>query len=145
MAEDAHLGFPRRDERGRIDGLPDLLAVLLAGLMVGVAALCLYDLVFWLLGYGKFGSASGWLALVLPTWLLVEEFRGWKGLIGRGLLALIAAGAGLALGGLAASATKVLPALVSGGVGAAVAVFSYGVVWFAGTRWLARRFGEGKA
>jgi len=144
MADTERSGFPRRDEHGRIDGLPDLLAVLLAGLLVGIAALCLYDLVFWLIGIGRFGQASGWLALVLPSWLLVEEFRAWKGLVGRGVLALLAALVGLALGALAASATSVLAPLVSGGVGAAVATFLCGVVWFGGTRWLSRRFGEAK-
>lgn len=134
--------FPRRGRNGRIDGLPDLLAVILAGLLVGVAALCVYDLVFWAIGYGTFGQASGWLALVLPLWLLVEDYRAWKGLSGRGAIAILSAVLGLGLGLPAASLTSTLPPLASGAVGAAVAALCFGLAWYAGTRICARRFGE---
>jgi hypothetical protein len=135
--------FPRRGDSGRIDRLPDLLAIILVGLLVGLAALCLYDLVFWAIGYGRFGRASGWLALVLPLWLLVEDYRAWKGVPGRGAVAILSAAVGLALGLLAASLTSALPPLASGGVGATVAAACYGLAWYAGTRYCARHFGEG--
>jgi hypothetical protein len=137
-------GFPRRDGDGRVIGVFDLLAIVSAGLLVGVAGLALYDGVFALLGIGAFGAASGWLALILPMWLMVEEFRAWKGVTARGLVTIFAGLAAFALSGLAASVTTYLRPLGSGAVGALVATFTYAVIWYFGIRWVAHRFGGGK-
>jgi hypothetical protein len=135
--------FPHRDEHGRVAGLPDLLALTVAALLTTLAVLLLIDGVSTYLGWGEFGSSSGWLALILPLWLfLLEEFRAWRGVSGR--LALAASGGlvGLALGLGAAGLAAGLPPLLSGGLGAAVASLSYALYWFHGIRWLARREGS---
>jgi hypothetical protein len=132
-------GLPRRDARGRIEVLPDLLGLVLAGLVIGVLALVLLDWVFTLAGFGTFGRANGWLALILPAWLFVEEFRAW----GPGPARVVAAATcglfGVALGLLVSGLARDLPPLASGALGAAAAALSYGVIWFYGVRWLDRR------
>jgi hypothetical protein len=128
------MSFPERDEDGRIVGIVDLLAILLAGIVLGLVAVVLIDLVFAALGAGSFGALSGWLAALLPFLQMTEEFRAWRPVRGRLPVAIIGALLGLLLGLLAASAASYLPALLSGGVGATVAVLVYGVVWFYGVR-----------
>jgi hypothetical protein len=132
-------GYPRRDDRGRIETLPDLLGVVLAGLVIGVLALVLFDWAFALLGAGDFGMANGWLALILPAWLFVEEFRAWgpgpaRVLAAAGCTAL-AVVLGLLVSGLAAD----LPPLASGAFGAVAAALTYAVTWFSAVRGLTRR------
>jgi hypothetical protein len=139
MSEARGSGFPRRDARGRIDVLPDLLGVVLAGLVIGVLALVLLDWVFALAGFGTFGRANGWLALILPAWLFVEEFRAWGPGPARVLAAATCAALGVALGLLVSGLARDLPPLASGALGAAVAALSYAVTWFSAVRWLARR------
>jgi hypothetical protein len=128
------MSFPERDEDGRIVGIVDLLAILLAGIVLGLAAVALIDWIFSALGAGRFGALSGWLAAVLPFLLLTEEFRAWRGVRGRIPVAIVSALLGLLVGLPAASAASFLPALFSGGVGATVALLIYGVVWFYGVR-----------
>jgi hypothetical protein len=93
-----------------------------------------------LLGLGRFGQLSGWLAGILPVWLFTEEFRAWRGVPARAGLAIVS---GLLAGvlGIAVAATigGVLPPLGSGAVGAAISAFLYGVLWYVGIRWLADR------
>lgn len=131
--------FPRRDDNGRIMVLADLLGVALAGVVVGVLALLLFDGVFALLGLGDFGRANGWLAVILPAWVFVEEFRAWNFGPARVAGALVAAGVGIAAGLLAAGLAAETPPLVSGGLGATVFAVAYALVWFVGVRWLAGR------
>jgi hypothetical protein len=134
--------FPRRDEAGRVVGLADLLALTGTALLTGFAVLLLLDLAGSLVGWGEFGQASGWLALILPTWLfLIEELRAWRAVRGRHLVVISGALLGMALGLLVAGVTPG-PPLVSSGVGAAVAAVAYAVYWFHGIRWLARREGS---
>jgi hypothetical protein len=139
MSEVRGGGYPRRDDRGRIEVLPDLLGVVLAGLVIGVLALVLLDWAFALVGVGDFGRANGWLALILPAWLFVEEFRAWGSGPARVLAALVGAALGVALGLLAAGLAGDLPPLASGAIAAAVAALTYAVVWHSAVRWLARR------
>jgi hypothetical protein len=142
MSDRSGNAFPRRDAEGRIVAGRDLLAMALAGVVAGVAALLLFDGLFALLGLGTFGDINGWLAVILPTMLLVEEFRAWRGERVRILVALVGAALGVAAGLLAAGATGLaadLPSLVSGSVGAVVFTVTYALIWFYGIRALSGR------
>jgi hypothetical protein len=135
--------FPRRDEHGRAIGIADLLALTVAALLTTAAVLLVIDGISALIGWGTFGSSSGWLALVLPAWLFIlEEFRAWRGVHGRFAVAVSGGLLAIALGLGAASLAADLPPLLSGGAGAAVASMAYALYWFHGIRWLARREGS---
>jgi hypothetical protein len=133
--------FPRRDDDGRVVGLADLLALAVAGLLTGAVVLVVVDGAGALVGWGEFGQASGWLALILPAWLfIIEELRAWRGVPGR--LALAGSGGLLAVAlGLLAAGVTPGPPLVSSGAGAAVATVVYAVYWYQGIRWLDLREG----
>jgi hypothetical protein len=141
MSEANSDGFPRRDADGRIVRLPDLLGVTLAGLVIGVLALVLFDWTFALIGLGHFGRANGWLAVILPIWLFVDEFRAGGPGPARVAAGLVAAAVGVVAGLLAAGAAAALPPLWTGAIAAAIFALSYAVIWFSGVRWLARRTG----
>jgi hypothetical protein len=132
--------FPRRDADGRVVHLAELLAWVGTGLVVGFVALLAVDGVAALLGAGRFGQLSGWLAGILPVWLFVEEFRAWRAAPARIGMAL---GCGLLAGVLgfaaAAGVSAALPPLGSGAVGAAISAFLYATLWYVGIRWLAER------
>ena len=134
--------YPRRDAAGRVKGFPDLLGTALAGVVIGIVVLLLFDALFQLFGSADFGGANGWLALVLPAWLFVEEFRAWAGGPARWVAACVAAALALAVGLLVAGLAQGFPALAGGGLGAFGFAVTYCVVWFFGVRWLARRAGE---
>ncbi|MFG3703292.1 hypothetical protein ACGF7U_00935 [Micromonospora sp. NPDC047670] len=134
-------GFPRRDAEGRILTLGDLLGVSLAGLVIGVLAVLLFDWAFALVGSGDFGRANGWLAVILPAWLFWDDFRAWEFGAARVVAALAAVAVGLVAGLAVAGLAAGLPPLVSGGLGAAALTLAYAVVWFHGVHWLARRTG----
>lgn len=162
MGETRAAGFPRRDDDGRITRLADLVGMTLAGLVVGLLALVLFDVVFALLGQGRFGRTNGWLVVILPAWFFVEEFRSWGGQrVQRGAArgraapvgqhggsgparvaaALVAAAVGVPAGLLVAGAVTALPPLATGTLAGAVFACSYALIWFFGVRWLARRTG----
>ncbi|MEV5764362.1 hypothetical protein AB0L34_07290 [Micromonospora sp. NPDC052213] len=134
-------GFPRRDAEGRILTLGDLLGVSLAGLVIGVLAVALFDWAFTLIGSGDFGRANGWLAVILPAWLFWDDFRAWEFGAARVVAALVAGAVGLVAGLVVAGLAAGLAPLVSGGLGAAAFTLGYAVVWFHGVHWLARRTG----
>jgi hypothetical protein len=134
-------GSQFRDGHGRLVGLGHLLGFVLAGFVVGLAALLVLDAVLALTGVSRFGRANGWLAVILPVWLFVEEFRAWRGQPGRVPAAFVSAALGLALGTLATGLASDLPPLASGAIGAGVAVAAYGLVWFYGIRWMGGRTG----
>jgi hypothetical protein len=136
-------GDVRRDAQGRLIRAVDLLGLTLGEFVVGIMALVLFDGAFALLGFGDFGRANGWLAVILPGWLFVEDFRAWRYGPARVVAALVAAGVGVGLGLVAAGLAGGLPALVSGGTGALVASVAYALIWFYGVRWLSHRAGEG--
>jgi len=127
---------PRRDGAGRVVGLPDLIAAAAAYALVNVVGLVLIDGVVALLGLSRFGGSSGWLVLILPGLLFFDEVRAWRGFPVRFLVALVAAVVAVALGLVAAGLARGLPPLVSGGIGALVAVAVYVVIWFPAIRWL---------
>jgi hypothetical protein len=133
--------FPRRDAEGRILTLGDLLGVSLAGLVIGVLALVLFEWAFASIGAGGFGRTNGWLAVILPLWLFWDDFRAWEFGAARVIAALVAAAVGVFAGLLAAGLAAGLPPLVSGALAAAVFTLAYAVIWFHGVHWLARRTG----
>ncbi|MGY3515182.1 MULTISPECIES: hypothetical protein [Micromonospora] len=134
-------GFPRRDADGRIVALGDLLGISLAGLVIGLLALLLFDWGFATVGAGDFGRANGWLAIILPAWLYWEDFRAWEFGAARVVAALVAAGLAVVGGLVVAGLADGLPPLLGGGLGAAAFTVVYAVVWFTGVHWLARRTG----
>jgi len=133
---------PRRDPNGRLATLGDLLGAALAGLVIGVVLLLIFEAILSLTRVSEFGDTSGWLALVLPVWLFVEEFRAEAYGASRVVVAMLAAGFGVA-GGMtvAGLAAAEFPSLVSGLAGAAAGTVVYCVVWFYGLRWLSHRAG----
>ncbi|WP_281891637.1 hypothetical protein [Phytohabitans aurantiacus] len=138
---EAQSSFPRRDADGRIIAITDLLGLALAGLVIGVLALVVFDGVFSLLDLGDFGEASGWLAMILPVWIFVEEFRAWAGGPARIAAALVGAAIGVTLGLLAAGLISGAGPLWSGVAAAAVFALAYALIWFYGIRWLVHRTG----
>jgi len=133
---------PRRDADGRLATFADLLGTALAGLVIGVVVLLVFEGVMSLVRLSEFGNASGWLALILPVWLFTEEFRaaGWGAY--RIVVALLGIGFGVAVGmTLAGLAAGPFPPLVSGAIGAFGLTVVYCAVWFYGLRWLSHRAG----
>lgn len=128
--------FPRRDADGRVMSLVELLGAAMIGTVVGLAALAVIDGILALLGLGRFGRASGWLAAVLPGLLYFDDLRAWRGHGVRILVAVVGALVAIGLGMLAAALVGGLPPMLSGAVGAAVAAVTYAPVWFLGIRWL---------
>ena len=142
MAETESARRPRRDADGRLATIQDLVGVALAGLAAGLVVLLLFEGVMSLLRLSEFGSASGWIAIVLPVWLFTEEFRAAGYGAYRIVVAALAAGFGAAIGmTLAGLVAPLFPALVSGGVGALALTLVYCLVWFYGLRWLSHRVG----
>ncbi|GAA4692482.1 hypothetical protein [Phytohabitans rumicis] len=138
---EAQSGFPRRDAEGRILTVTDLLGLTLAGLVIGVLALVVFDGGFSLLGLGDFGRATGWLAVILPAWIFVEEFRAWGTGPARIVVALVGVAVSGTLGLLIAGILNGLGPLWSGAAAATAFALAYALVWFYGIRWLAQRTG----
>jgi hypothetical protein len=142
MSETKSERRPRRDADGRLATVGDLLGVALAGLVSGVVVLLVFEGVMSLLRLSEFGDASGWLAVILPVWLFIEEFRAAGYGAARVVVALLGAGFGVAVGmSLAGLASGTFPALVSGALGAAGFTVVYCLFWFYGLRWLRHRMG----
>ncbi|HET6533496.1 MAG TPA: hypothetical protein VFH03_23155 [Actinoplanes sp.] len=142
MSDTQQTRRPRRNADGRLATLPDLLGVALAGLVCGVVVLLVFEGIMSLVRLSEFGDASGWIALILPLWLFVEEFRaaGWGA--HRIVVAALGAGFGVAAGmTLAGLVADSFPPLVSGAVGALGLTVVYCAVWFYGLRWLGHRAG----
>jgi hypothetical protein len=142
MTETEKARRPRRDADGRLASFPDLVGVALAGLVCGAVVLLLFEAVMSLVRLSEFGDASGWIVLILPVWLFVEEFRaaGWGAY--RIVVAALGAGFGVAVGmTLAGLVADLFPPLVSGAVGAVGLTVVYCAVWFYGLRWLSHRAG----
>jgi hypothetical protein len=135
---------PRRDPSGRLATIGDLLGTALAGLVTGAVVLLLLEAVLSLTHVSEFGRTSGWLAVILPVWLFIEEFRAEGFGAPRVVVALLATGFGVAAGmsvaGFASSQFS-FPTLVSGLAGAAAASVVYCLIWFYGLRWLDHRVG----
>ena len=128
--------------------LPDLLGFLSAGLVIGILAVVLIDGGYALLGFGEFGRFSGWLVVVGPAWLFVEEFRAWWSAPTPAavpvLTALAGAPSAVALGLLIATGTEAAtgaPPLLNGTIGALASSVGYAVLWYSGVRRLDRLLG----
>ena len=133
---------PRRDADGRLATYPDLVGTALAGLVAGFVVLLVFEGILSLIRASEFGSASGWIALVLPVWLFTEEFRAAGYGAYRIVVAVLAAGFGVAVGlTIAGFASTVFPPLFTGAIGAAALTIVYCAVWFFGLRWLSHRAG----
>jgi hypothetical protein len=128
--------FPRRDPDGRVLRLPELGVAALGYTLVNAIGLALVDGLIGLLGFTGFGRSPGWLALILPGLLYFDDLRAWRGHGVRFLVAIVAAAVGFGLGLIVAGTAPSLPPIVSGGVGAVVAVVVYAPIWFLGIRWL---------
>ena len=107
---------PRRNASGRIVALTDLVGYVLAGYVISLLGLVAFDGLFALLDMGEFGDVSGWLAVIFPAIIFVEQFKAAADL--RGRLAVAPAGG--------------FPPLVSGGLGALVTSVAYAVLWHVG-------------
>ena len=133
---------PRRDANGRLATARDLLGTALAGLVAGVLVLLVFEAILSLTRVSRFGETSGWLALILPVWLFVEEFRAEGFGAPRVVVAILGAGFGVAAGmSVAGLAAAIFPALVSGLAAATAGTVVYGLIWFYGLRWLDHRAG----
>ncbi|MGA8112106.1 MAG: hypothetical protein WCA46_00435 [Actinocatenispora sp.] len=132
--------FPRRDPDGRVERFGDLVVAAVAALLVAFVVLTVIDVLSSLVGIGSIGSSRGWLTAVLAVWLYVEEYRAWREVRTRIAIALLAVVFALLVGGAAAYGLSHLaaglPALVTGSVGAALAVLAYAPAWFFGIRWV---------
>ncbi|MEU4155564.1 hypothetical protein [Actinoplanes sp. NPDC026670] len=132
----------QKDAGGRLATIGDLLGSAFAGLAVGAAVLLVFETVMALTGLGEFGESNGWLVMILPVWLFVEEFRGEGFGAHRIMVGGLAAGFGVATGmTVAGLVAEVAPPLVSGGAGAVTGTVVYCLVWFYGLRWLSHRSG----
>ncbi len=120
----------------RLNRLTDLLGQALAAYVISLAGVLLIDGVGLLLG-GRFGVTSGWLALVLPVLLFVQQFSAARGERGRLPVTVIAVLAGAAIGLSAAGLSSSLPAIASGAIGALAAMLVYVTVWHVGLALLA--------
>lgn len=140
MTETKRERRPRRDANGRLATVGDLLGTALAGLVVGVVLVLALEVVLSLTRVSQFGQTSGWLAMILPVWLFIEEFRaegyGAFRVVVAGLASGFGAATGMTIAGLAATD---FPALVSGFAGALACTVVYCLVWFYGLRWLDHR------
>lgn len=133
--------FPRRDADGRVVSLVELLAASVLGTLTGLAVLAVVEIVLALLSLSAFGDGSGWLAVILPSLLFFDDLRAWRGHGVRFVVAIVAAVIAIIVGLAAATVANVLPPMLSGAVGAVVAVVVYCPLWFLGIRWLTGHLG----
>ncbi|WP_250002181.1 hypothetical protein [Actinoplanes sp. M2I2] len=133
---------PRRDPSGRLATIGDLVGTALGGLVIGAVLLLILEAILSLTRVSEFGATSGWLAIILPVWLFVEEFRAEGYGASRVVVAMLATGFGVAVGmTIAGFAASQFPTLVSGLAGAASFTVVYCLIWFYGLRWLSHRVG----
>jgi len=119
--------------------LPQLLAGAVGGVVIGLVLVVAVDGLFSLLGAGKFGQLTGFLAIV-PAALYMHAVQ--KAIPGPSQLMLTVVSAILALIPALALAFEVgadWPRLLSGALGAFAFVLIYVVLWYAGLRWLTQR------
>jgi hypothetical protein len=153
--------FPRRDAAGRVRSLAELVVAAGLGTVVGLVALTVVEGILALIGLTDFGSASGWLAVILPALLYFDDVRAWRGSREptpergtseaevkpgrhglRFLVALVGLAVAVGAGLLAAGLVSALPPMLSGAVGALVAALVYAPVWFLGVRLVTGQRGD---
>jgi hypothetical protein len=123
---------PRRDDSGRIVSLTDLLGYVLAGWVISMLGLVAFDGLFALLGLGTFGEVTGWLGVIFPVVVFVEQFKAAAGHRGRLAVAPVAGLVAVVLGVLAVGLAGGFAPLVSGGLGSLVTTVAYAVLWHTG-------------
>lgn len=116
----------------RLTRLTDLIGQCLAGLVISFAGILIIDGLYALLGFGKFGNISGWLAMIFPILIFVQQFSAARGERGRVLVAAVSVLAAAGLGLLAAGVFSGLPPIASGAIGALVATLTYAALWHIG-------------
>jgi hypothetical protein len=126
--------FPRRDANGRVINLPEFVGVALAYTVVNGVGLALIDGLIALMGLTDFGRSTGWLMLILPGLLFVDELRAWRGYGVRFLVGIVSAVVAIGVGLIGAAVAHDLPPILSGGVGAVIAVAVYAPLWFLSIR-----------
>jgi hypothetical protein len=131
--------FPPRDADGRIATVSEMLAGVAFTMIVGVILVVVIDGIITLLGAGSFGSFSGWIAGVLAVWMFVEDFRAWRAVAARTLVALFGIVLSIALGIALNVVVGALPRVFSGAISVTVAAVAYAVIWFFGIRFFADR------
>jgi hypothetical protein len=134
--------FPRRDANGRVANAMEFLASAFVLVALGLIVLVAIDGLFTLIGVGDFGKISGWLAGILMVFLFIDDFRAWRGVTLRVLVAIFGIAVGVVLGSLVNGAVDGLPTAFSGAIAVTVAGLVYAVIWFFGIRWSAARFGD---
>jgi len=122
----------------RLTRLTDLIGQCLAGLVISLAGVVIIDGLYALLGYGEFGEINGWLVMIFPIIIFVQQFSLAKDERGRLPVAIIGALAAAGLGLGAAGVFERLPAIASGAIGALVATLVYATVWHVGLAVAAR-------
>lgn len=114
--------------------LAELIGTALVFAVVNGLGVLAIDGILALVGLSDFGSASGWLAIILPALLYFDDFRAWRAHRQRWLVGPVSALAGIAIGLLLVGLAPSLPPLASGAIGAVVAVAVYAPMWFLGIR-----------
>ena len=125
-------------EPKRLTRLTDLIGQCLAGLVISLAGILIIDGVYALLGFGRFGTISGWLAMVFPILIFVQQFSAAQGEKGRVPVAILGILVATGLGLSAAGVFSGLPPIGSGAIGALVATLAYAAVWHVGLSVIAR-------
>jgi hypothetical protein len=125
----------RKDRSGRALSLPQLASVALVGTAIGLVVVAVIDGITALIGFDTFGQASGWLAVILPALIFIDDFRAWRGHTVRYLVALVGAAVAAAVGLVIAGLVPGWP-LLTGTIGSICAVVVYAPMWFLGVRWL---------
>src|SRR5215467_7822442 len=133
--------FPRRDEHGRAVSLREFAFAGVGGLVIASIGLLIIDAILALLKASSWGSAPGWLALILPALIFFDDLRGWRGYGVRFAVAFLAAVVAIGLGLLVAGVIYG-PQLLTGAIGALVAVVIYCPAWFFGIRWSTGQYSE---
>jgi hypothetical protein len=128
--------LPRRDADGRVISLPEFVGMALAYTIVNGVGLALIDGLIALVGLTDFGRSTGWLMLILPGLLFFDELRAWRGYGVRFLVGIVSAVVAIGVGLIGAAVARDLPPILSGGVGAVIAVMVYAPLWFLSIRWL---------
>jgi hypothetical protein len=114
--------------------LSELVAAAGFGTLLGWVAVVVISGLTAAIGLGRFGGASGWLAVILPALIFFDDLQGWRPYRIRIPVALVCGVASIVLGLVAAAAASGLAPIYSGAVGALVAAMVYSPAWFLAIR-----------
>ena len=127
--------FPTRDGDGRVVSLPEFLAAAMGSAVLTFILLAVIDLVFAGFKFGNFGHINGWISVALAGFLILEDFRAWKGARFRVpvFAAALLLGIVVCVGVMQMLPDGWLP-LLSGALAGVAALIVYVVLWFTGIR-----------